>query len=172
MTDAEHVAVLMENLQDLSPIPRDELLLDEELRLTQYQEIVTELYDNSEFVTSNHIPTLLNAFGLGSGFGLYWTVLHILEQLPWEDLEPNLISALRSSNPGTRMWATSMLRRGKSKNALSAIENLLDDPEELIRVEAVLALGVIGGEGMHPVIERMRKDPSLEVRLAVEEFLV
>jgi hypothetical protein len=86
MTDAEHVAVLMENLQDLSPIPRDELLLDEELRLTQYQEIVTELYDNSEFVTSNHIPTLLNAFGLGSGFGLYWTVLHILEQLPWEDL--------------------------------------------------------------------------------------
>ena len=171
IVNADRVANLMQELQCLSPMPRDELLVDEEICLERYQEVVTELYDLSILVTSDDIPTLLNAFGLGTGFGLYWTLLHILEQFSWEDLEPNLILALQNNNPGTRMWAISILRRGRSQNALSAIENLLDDPEELIRAEAVSALGVIGGEKMKPIIESMMKDPSPEVRSAVGGFI-
>lgn len=171
MANKDRISKLMENLQELSPMPRDEELVSEEELVIKYQEVVMELYENSSLITLDSIPDLLNAFGLGTGFGLYWNILHILEHFPWEVLEPKLISALDNRNPGTRMWALTILRRGKSKNALPAIEGLLNDPENMVRAEATLSLGVIGGRQMIPLINRMSQDPSREVRAAAEEIL-
>ncbi len=171
MANKERISILMKNLQKLSPMPKDEELISEEALLKEYQEVVMELYENSSLITSDNIPDLLNAFGLGTGFGLYWNLLHILEQFPWGVLEPKLISALDNNNPGTRMWALTILGRGKSKTALPAIEGLLNDPESMVRVEAILSLGMIGGPKMIPVINRMSQDPSEEVRAAAEEIL-
>jgi HEAT repeat protein len=160
------VSELLSQLRKISPLP-DDSSLSEEL-LTTYEKIVNQL---AQLRDPSAIQPLLESFGYGTGYGLYWTVVHFLEQFGHEQIDPLLISALQKGQPGTQMWAALMLGRSRNKAAIPQLAALLDSPKELVRASAVAALGAIDGMLARPYIERLRNDPSREVRAAAERVL-
>jgi HEAT repeat protein len=164
MTD--RVDTLIAQLKALSPMP-DDTSVSEEL-LETYGKIVDEL---SQYRDQRTIGPLIASFGYGTGFGLYWSVVDLLESFASDLITPYLLSALQHGERGSRMWAASMLGWSHNEAAIPYLVALLDDSEELVRANAVLALGMIGDPSVQQHAERLRGDPSRDVRHAVEVTL-
>jgi hypothetical protein len=165
MTD--RVDEILSQLKKIAPLPDDESLSEEILGM--YEKIINEL---SSFQDSRTIQPLINSFGYGTGYGTYWSVVHLLERFDHEQLDPLLISALQHAEPGPRMWAALILGRSRNRAAIPFLIPLLNAPEELVRSHAVSALRMMGEPSTREYIERLRNDSSREVRSAVERALI
>lgn len=163
---SDRVSELLVQLKKLSPMPEDDLLTEE--MLDAYGEIIDEL---REFIDPRSIEPLIASFGYGDGFGVYWKTLQLLEQFDDEQVAPHLIAALRHGAPGARMWAAFMLGRSRNKQAIPDLIKCLHDDKEYVRVNSILALGMIGDPIIKHNIEKLRVDPSEDVQHAVEVAL-
>ena len=157
---------LLSRLKQLSPLPNGDSLSEQ--ILVAYEEIINAL---DQFRDPQVIQPLIESVGYGTGYGLYWRVVHLLEQFAREQRDLVLISALQHPEPGSRMWAAIMVGRSRNKRAIPYLVALLRAPEELVRSHAVSALAAIGDPLMREHVEHLRDDPSREVRAAVERAL-
>ena len=153
----DEVQQLLAQLDDLLPMPDDELASPELLK--RYYNIIRQLALHKD-LSPNCIEPLLASFGYFDGYGVYWETLHLLERFG-PILEPYLLEALQHENKGTRLWTTTMLIHGRSKSAIPGLIALLNDEAEHVKSAAANALGAIGGAAMRPYLERLRNDPSI-----------
>ncbi len=162
----DRVEQLISQLRALSPMPEDELLTEEQV--DTYGRIIDELL---QFKDPRAIRPVLDSFGYGDGYGVYWAAVHFVESFNEAEVLPHLIAAVQSPNPGSRMWAAALLGWGRYKDAIPHLLALLKDPKDLVRAHAVVALGSIGDESCRKHIEQLRQDPSSDVQHAVEVAL-
>lgn len=160
---------LISALSAISPMPDDE---DEdaltESVLDDYHKIVSKL---GELKDPKSIVPLIDSFGYGDGFGVYWTTLHTLEKFGYELLNPLLIDAIRKGEKGSRMWAAYMLGVSRCREAIDDLISLLKDDNELVRAKSALALGMIGDRWAIPYLEAIGNDVSEAVRSRVEQAI-
>lgn len=162
---ADEVENLLEQLQTLTPMPDDQVATAEVI--DHYDYIVERL---TEFKDPRCIQPLIESFGYIDGFGVYWRALHLLEDFGTEQITPFLLAALSHNNRGTKYWATFMLMRIRNNEAIPQLIKLTGDEAEYVRSEAALALSVLGGVAMKPHLEKLRDDPSEEVRSTIEHI--
>jgi HEAT repeat protein len=161
-----HTDYLLSELKNISPMP-DDVELNEAI-LKKYEKLIRDiiLLKDPRFITP-----LVNSFGYGEGFGLYWSVLHFLEEFTVEQVDPILIKCLRFGEKGPKMWAAYMLGRSRNTDAVNILINLLNDENELTRVNTAIALGMIGESKVRHFLEKSLNDPSERVRDAVKKAL-
>jgi HEAT repeat protein len=133
-------------------------------------------FDSILMIAENLLDTelimpLISLFGYGEGSGIYWRVIHLLEQLPAEIVDPILINSLNSKRPGIRMWSALMLGRSRNKYAIKPLIRSLHDEFELVRRNAVIAIGMIGDPDSVKLLTSLSSDPSQEVRVEVQRIL-
>ncbi|MEO8286365.1 MAG: HEAT repeat domain-containing protein [Chloroflexota bacterium] len=144
MLQDNQIDTLLTRLKNLFPIPDDEIASRE--FLTEYEAIFDQLETQPDLLNRlDVVPVLVEAFGNGGGYGLYWLPLHLLEKFDSPQVYPVLIEALQSGSAGSRKWAAYMLGRGRDKSAIPYLELLLGDPETAVRETALQALEMIRG---------------------------
>lgn len=157
---------LIRRLAELSPMPDDSELTNE--IVAEYMSLVAEI---KEFKDPRTITVLVNSFGYGSGFGVYWETLRVLEEFDTASLFPMLVDCIKAGQRGARMWAAYMLGRIRSKEALDTLIMLLNDENELVRGNAAMALGMIGDEKALPYLEKLKADSAVAVRTIAEQAI-
>lgn len=160
---AYQVDELIIRLQALSPMPNDHELTEKQLG--EYHKIVYEL---TQLEDKRCIRSLIESFGYGNGNGVYWGVVHLLERFAVEETDPLLLSALQSENPGVRQWSALMLGRSENQLAIPRLLQLLYDSMELVRAEAVVALGRFHKEDIKEQLLKLGDDPSKEIQAALK----
>lgn len=159
---------LINRLVVLSPMPNDLELSDKQLE--DYAEIISEL---AQLVVdqTDVIKPLINSFGYGEGYEIYWSTVHLLEKLDQAQVDKELMTVLEHGAPGPCMWAALMLGRSRNKDAVPLLIERLSDQHELMRANCINALAMIDLDGSIEVIRRMENDDSPEVRRLVAEIL-
>src|SRR5690606_10477655 len=79
-------------------------------------------------------------------------------------LIPRLVQALRDSDPAVRTAAIHALAKTRDPDARLYLFNALNDKEFLVRVQAILALGVWGNTVSLPRLEGILKDGDRELQ--------
>ena len=138
------LSVLLTELQAISPMPSDEELvaLPEEgsRQLDKYVELLEEIWQETkaEF-PPEVVPVLLASFGVGDGYEVYWTTVHLIESFPDEHVLYTFIQqATKSPNPGTRKWCCLLLGRRRSLDDLPFLLERLQDEVPAVRTAALL----------------------------------
>ncbi len=138
------LSVLLAELQAISPMPSDEELvaLPEEgsHRLDKYIELLEAIRQETkaEF-PPEVVSVLLSSFGVGDGYEVYWTTVHLIESFPDEHLLYAFIQqATKSPNPGTRKWCCLLLGRRRSIDDLPFLLDRLKDEVPAVRTAALL----------------------------------
>ena len=162
----EKIDILINELKQISPMPDDNKITSE--MLTKYDLLIREI---SLLKDPKCILPLINSFGYGEANGLYWTIIHLLEEFEIAQVDPLLIKSLSTGKKGTKMWAAYMLGRSKNIKAVNKLINLLKDTNEYVRLNAVMALGMIGESKAKPYLEEIKNDKSKGVRIAIERAL-
>jgi HEAT repeat protein len=166
MTDDEKRSELLKSLREISPMPTDDLLTEE--LLTRHEDILNAL---APIANEECIEPLIGSFGYGDAYEGYWPIVHLLETLPDNLVHKALRRALESGSDGARMWAAHMLARRRDVRDVGALVKASDDRCELVRANAVLALGVIGTSDAVEALRAKAQDPSAKVRGRVNDLL-
>lgn len=162
----DKLSSLLQQINALSPLPSDEEISEEQL-----EAFAGILGDLRLLRDDRCISPLMQSLGYGTGYGLYWEVLHFLETFDHSTLRAHVIANLQNTNPGTRMWCVLILGRMRNHNDLSLVLPLLTDQEELVRLHAVSAVVMVAGEDAKKHLSLLINDPSLEVRKAISKLL-
>ena len=163
----DEIDKLIDSLKGISPMPSDDVVTNKQL--DQYNNIINQL---SPFMDERCIEPLIQSFGYGYGSGVYWNSVHLLEKFDTEITNSTLITSLQSPNPGSRMWAAVMLGRRENVPAIPSLISLLNDKFELIRAEAVDALGDFDRDDIRERLLLFQKtETSSEVLAALRTFL-
>lgn len=160
---SDPVEEIINQLHALSPMPNDLEVTAEQL--TKYDSLVNIL---AQYMDRRCIRPLIESFGYGSGGGVYWGVVHLLERFTVDETDPILLEGLQNHNAGTRMWSALMIGRSENELAIPELLRLLDDSKELVRAEAIIALGRFGGDDIRKHLLKLKGDPSREVQAALK----
>lgn len=144
MTREEAIEFLKKN----SPLPRDEELSDE--LIDQFDEARKFFLHSPDPVS---IPLFLNAFGDGSGFGVYQLIEDVLTQFPTDLVTPHLLKSVMSPHCGVKFWSTEMVRSFPSKDLIPALLKNLSDNNSEVRASSATALASIGEKSVVPDLE-------------------
>jgi len=82
-----------------------------------------------------------------------------------------LIASLKSSEDGRRRLGVVGLSRIKKEAATAALKNVLTDPEELVRLEAAVALANRGDRDGLPVMVALLESPTMATRIRTASLL-
>jgi len=175
----EEINLLLINLQSISPLP-DDKDIDEEGGadlLEQYDTIINSLTDLIQGKTQyipKIVPTLLDSFGVGDGFGVSWGTLHLIESFG-DGIYPYIHQGLQSINAGTRAWGCYLLGRRRDKADIPLLIHTLQDQNSEVVIKTLQALRMLAQNySLHEVIEPIKKliqDEHENVRYAAEETL-
>ncbi len=156
-----HGITTAEQLQALSPMPDDRTLDEHPELYDRYEEMLKAL---KEEMTPSLIAAALKTFGYGQANEMYWSMVHLLEAQPRDQLHKALRTSLATGAAGERLWAAEMLGRFADPADVEVLVKKLDDPKDLVRGSVVSALGRIGDARAVPALEKMAADPSPEVQ--------
>lgn len=131
----DQLGQLIKKLEAMSPLPDDNTVSQQTLET--YEQIIDELFSVKD---TRVIQPLINSFGYGDGYGLYSSVVTLLENFDYQAVKPYLIQAVQKGEPGSRMWAAQMLGRARDEDARPYLSELLNDPAELVQSFAASAL--------------------------------
>ncbi len=109
-------------------------------RLDKYVELLEAIRQETkaEF-PPEVVSVLLSSFGVGDGYEVYWTTVHLIESFPDEHLFYAFIQqATKSPNPGTRKWCCLLLGRRRSIDDLPFLLDRLKDEVPAVRTTALL----------------------------------
>ncbi len=138
------LSVLLAELQAISPLPSDAELvaLAEEgsRRLDKYVELLEAIRQETKTkFPPKVVSVLLASFGVGDGYEVYWTTVHLIESFPDEHILYTFIQqATTSPNPGTRKWCCLLLGRRRSIHDLPFLLERLKDEVPAVRTAALL----------------------------------
>lgn len=168
MRDDDSIDTLVGRLANISPMPPDEEVSEESL--IEYEDVIHSLEQHQNRLDDDSLQVVVDSFGYGTGFGLYWSTVSLLEGTDYQRLVPILIKATAQKNPGIRMWAAILLGRTRDKTYTQYISKLLGDEMTLVRLYALIALGLLSDESVKERVKEMLKDPSDEVRSRAEKL--
>ena len=140
---------LIARLKSVSPLPNDSELGNEEFDeiFSKWEEVIEVLQDDFRL---EYLKPILESFGEGTGFGVYWTCVHKIEAclaneaFDLDSYVSELIPLLKHPNTGTREWSLELigrLIRGGSISIPAELRLLIDDTSPIIRerVEQILS---------------------------------
>lgn len=134
MNRAEAIQILQRH----QPLPPDSSLSEE---------ILSDFDAAREYFVANPdpdaVPLLLNAFGDGSGFGVYQLVEDAICPLPPEVVIPQLISALQSPRPWMRYWVAQVASNFPHPSLVPVLAPMLLSADDDCRAAAATALSFI-----------------------------
>jgi hypothetical protein len=115
------------------------------------------------------VSPLLAVFGTGTGNGVYWSIVHLLEQYPnQQHLYPLIQQATRSTNPGTRAWSCLLLGRRRHREDEVFLVERLQDSVAVVRQYALTGIIMLSQcyamNHLLPLIEPLLHDEDEEVR--------
>lgn len=139
------LSTLINALQTLTPMPDDETLhaLPEEGNpMDRLYETLTELkQETQKTYPVEIISPLLEVFGTGTGNGVYWNIVHLLEHYPNpQHLYPLIQQATCSANPGTRVWSCLLLGRRRNREDEAFLVERLQDHVAVVRQYALTGI--------------------------------
>lgn len=141
---SQRLSRLLAELQAITPLPSDEELVtvpeEGSRRLATYEDLLQAIeHETQAEFPLEALAVLLSSFGIGDGYGVYWTTLHLIESFPEEPSFYLLIQqASKSPNPGTRKWCCILLGRRRSLDDLPFLLERLQDEVPEVRVTALL----------------------------------
>ncbi|HEU5230534.1 MAG TPA: HEAT repeat domain-containing protein [Ktedonobacteraceae bacterium] len=166
------LTALVAELQSISPMPDDETLNklpDDNDPLEKLQHILTTLRKELQsHYPVELIPFFLNVFGVGDGNGVFWSMLHLIEQCPHlEDAYPLIQQATKSANAGTRKWCCFLLGRRRQKEDEPFLVARLQDEIAQVRAAALVSIIMLSQHYTMkhhlPLIEPLLQDKDKEV---------
>jgi hypothetical protein len=152
------VDVLINDIIQLDSMPSDNELTD--VSISKFESILERLPGLNDPIV---IGPLISLFGYGEGNGMYWSLLHYLEEFDAGVVDPILLSSLCSANPGVRMWSAYMLGRSRNQKASDSLIALTRDDFELVRRNSLIALEMISPDIAYKIATELLHDSSREV---------
>jgi HEAT repeat protein len=168
MNQSEIMSAFIERLGAFSSMPPDEELSVS--LLDGYDALLTDIR-NSGLRDSRLIAPIIETFGPGEAYGVYWSTLHLLERFDWSDLIRELISAMTNPSAGVRYWSARMLGHARALSAADVLQVALHDESEIVREACTVALGLIDLLTFQDKIREMTMDKSELVATAAREML-
>ena len=120
------------------------------------------------------LPVLLEILDLPTRHGLHWWAVRALQSGTEAALEAEMIGRLESPDPIRRGAAVNILGSMGTENAVQPLLRMIDDPQVMIRADAVAALDKLGDPSAIPVLERQlagRQTDSVNVKWRLESAL-
>ncbi len=96
-------------------------------------------------------------------------IVMIMGMIATEDTLPYLADAARHAEPRVRREAARALGRIRKPGALPALKILLQDDNKMIRLAAVSAVGLIGGDAAEALIREIVLDKSFDAKATDEK---
>ncbi len=159
MTKDEAIKFLEKN----QPLPSDEGLSQDQVNT--FAAIRKYIIEEPDPI---FIPLMLNAFGNGSGFGVYQVCDDVFRKYPKEQIVPHLSVALQSPHWGVRYWASQWAMNFPDESLIPILEKVANDEHEDCHYFAISSLEsiwrVTGSQKALKIIENQRKiysDPEL-----------
>jgi hypothetical protein len=166
-------------LEELSPMPSDEALENDPERIDRYADILHDLKKPRETegrLDCRIVEALINSFGPGDGFEVYWSTVHLIEAAQCVETYHLIELSLASGAPGVRKWCCFLLGRKRDPANLGLLIERLHDSDVVVVHEALGAIRKIGCD--HPVSEAapfvagLTTHPNAEIVSAAQETLV
>ncbi len=134
----------LDALRAISPMPSDEVLETDTELVDRYDELLRAIKAESDDASAPEVVrTLVYSFGLGDGFGTYWTNLHLIEKLANDETYRLIQQAAVEGPPGVRKWSCLLLGRRQDPGDVPFLISCLHDPEVEVLVQALRSLKMI-----------------------------
>ena len=141
-------------LAELSPMPGDEALENDPERIDRYADILHDLKKLRETegrLDCRIVEALINSFGLGDGFEVYWSTVHLIEASQCAEAYHQIEHSLVTGSSGVRKWCCLLLGRKRDPAILGLLIERLADPDAVVVHETLGAIRKIGCD--HPIPE-------------------
>jgi hypothetical protein len=165
-------------LEELSPMPSDEALENEPKRLERYADVLHDLKVVREAegqLDCRIVAALINSFGSGDGFEVYWSTVHLIEAAQCVETYHLIERSIAIGSSGVRKWCCLLLGRKRNPVDLSLMIARLEDADAVVVHEALGAIRKIGYN--YPVPEAIASvaaltaHPNPEIVSAAQETL-
>jgi hypothetical protein len=121
------------------------------------------------------VRALLSSFGIGDGFEVYWTTLHLIERFRGPQTYALIQEGVARGAPGTRKWGCLLLGRRRDPADLPVLLGRLDDPDSRVVVEALRAIGLIAERHTIteavPAVQPLTAHPRPDIARAARQAL-
>jgi len=162
-------------LEELSPMPSDEALENDTERIDRYAAILQAFEDMDGQHDCRIVAALINSFGPGDGFEMYWSTVHLIEAAQCAETYRLIERSLVTGASGVRKWCCLLLGRKRNPANLDLLIARLEDPDAVVVYEALRAILKIGCD--HPIsaarapVAALTTHPNPEIVSAAQEAL-
>lgn len=167
MTDLQIDELIFE-LSRISPMPDDSTVTQAVLDKYRFTVEALARYAGQD---KRIIEPLVNSFGTGEGFGLFWSALHALEKFPVSDTLAPLKRGLHAPSAGVRRWSILLLERCGDDELAAIALAATNDAHESVRCEGIRILGNLDSKTFLRIVDRLLTDKSERVMHACKQVL-
>jgi hypothetical protein len=162
-------------LEELSPMPSDEALENDTEWIDRYAAILQTLEELNGQHDCRIVAALINSFGPGDGFEVYWSTVHLIEASQCAETYYLIEHFLVAGSPGVRKWCCLLLgRTGYSAN-LGLLIGRLEDSDTMVIVEALSAIRMVACDHPYPEaiasVAAMTVHPDPEIARVAQKTL-
>lgn len=144
MSDAD-VQAILDALKQMSPMPDDHVLEHDSELIDRYSRLIARLETAAgDQAEPGLIERLVNSFGLGDGFEVYWSTVHLIERYRSPTTYSVIQRGALSGAPGVRKWCCLLLGRRREPEDLEMLLACLVADEPQVVCEALQAIEMIG----------------------------
>ncbi|MBP1590663.1 MAG: HEAT repeat domain-containing protein [Oscillospiraceae bacterium] len=151
-------------LKHHQPMPNDDLL--DKKTIFMYDEVRKYFLNNPD---DECLPLLLNSFGEYNGFGVYQLVEDVILKFDHKKVVNCLLEALKSHHKGVKYWCIQICASFPDTRLIFSLNDLLNDPNEDIRISVITALSQIQDEKVILLLKDNLKNENNET---VKSFLL
>ena len=154
------------------PMPNDDHL--DHGTISMYDDVRKYFLNNPD---KDCLPLLLNSFGEYDGYGVYQLVEDVILKFEHEVVVEYLMESLRSHHNGVKYWCVQICASFPDVRLIPSLKNLLNDPNEDIRISVITALSMISDERAvqilmnHSEIEKTETVKSFLTELLQEKYI-
>jgi len=155
--DTTHILDLIAELQSVSPMPDDNSpIFDTEegsQLLEKYASIIRSIGNEIDASSESNseqseiilplLQALILSFGLGTGEGVFWGTLHLIEKIKATKRDDLLYEGLFSEIAGVRDWCCIILSRQRNYHNLPLFVEKLHDQEIEVKITALESIKML-----------------------------
>ncbi len=149
------------------PLPADDALTQEQI--STFDGIRKFLIESP---SPDLVPLMLNAFGNGSGFGVYQVCDTVFRQFTKDQMVPHLAAALASPDWGVRYWASQWAADFPDESLIPVLARVAQDDHADSHYHAIAALEEVWREtGSKQALRAIRDQEGRETDPDVLELI-
>lgn len=163
-------------LSKMSPMPDDDVLEGAPEQIDQYASLLEAIQQE---IGSHFDPVVVEAlvgsFGVGDGFEVYWSTVHLIEKFRNVSTYAVLRKEAIDGPAGVRKWCCLMLGRRRDPEDLPILLSCLHDSEPRVVHEALRAIRMIAQ--VHripeaiPQVQGLVDNPNASLATAAQDAL-